>query len=162
MRKTLIFIFLTIFIFGCKVVLSAQNYTDTTFCIVDVLNATEGVKIVQPDGLTERLKKSAIVPADMSTNTKSENAQVNSRNRGGAYRIEVFSDNSRGAKNQANARRRIVQSRFPEYPAVLVFESPFWRVKVGNFSSRSDAEAVMAEIKNALPAYAPYMRVVRN
>ena len=142
-------------------------FFDTAFCqtaetsshysIIEELNSVPGITIVQPGSLSKRLVKaeaSEAVPQSETTTIKP--------GRNILYGVEVYSDNSRDAKTHATARRRNMQSRFPQYPSVLVFESPFWRVRVGNFSSRGEAEAVMAEIKSAFPAYAPYLRVVRH
>lgn len=141
----------------------AAGAADADFSISARLDTTRGVTLVQPPALARRLMRSAeAVQDNVSPSKSSERSETKSPARGGSYRVEVFSDNTRQAKNHALARQRNVQSRFPQYNVQLVFESPFWRVKVGGFSSRSDAEAAMAEIKAAFPAYSPYLRIVRN
>lgn len=138
----------------------AQNASTEEFSIVTKLDSTEGVKIEQPEALTKRLVKITVDPADAASRT--ENQLTRRESKPAVYRIEVFSDNTNQAKTHATARRRNMQNRFPQYPSTLEFESPFWRVKVGSFSNRSDAEAALAEIRNAFPSYAPYLRIVRN
>lgn len=140
--------------------------------ITELLNATEGVTIIQPNELSDRLLP--VVPdvrksSQTSTNSVSTKTGTTSRpavkqpaRPSVAWRVEVFADNSRNAKNQATARRRNMQQRFPQYPSALEYESPFWRVNVGAFNSRSEAEAAMSEIRSAFPAYAPYLRIVRK
>ena len=150
-------------ILSCALSLSkayAQTTPDGYYSITAVLDSTPGVIINQPETLTKRLVKDPGANID-NTNLKGESS-VRKDNKTAVYRIEVFSDNSPQAKTQATTRRRNVQNRFPQYPSNLVFESPFWRVKVGVFTSRSDAEAAMAEIRNAFPAYGPYLRIVSN
>lgn len=138
-----------------------------TYSIVDSLNATEGVTIVVPDALAKRLSNeassnTAASQANATTANKPEGNAQRGNVKGGAFRVEFYSDNTKSAKTNATARRRMVQNRFPNYPTTLVFDSPFWRVKVGSFATRSDAEAAVAELKRAFPAYAHYIRVVRN
>lgn len=129
--------------------------------IVTRLDSTEGVTVIMPEALAARLVKSTAAPAAAATGNTSSTGT-----RGIAkptfFRVEVFADNSRQAKAQATAKRRSLQSRFPQYPAVLAFESPFWRVRVGEFRSRSDAEAAMTEIRQAFPSYTPYLRIVNK
>lgn len=136
--------------------------SDSTYNIVTHLADEEGVTIVQPASLTARLSRSRIEEVTSADGAASKPQHGDRVSQGAVWRVEVFSDNTRQAKTNATSRRRTVQSRFPQWPTVLVFESPFWRVKTGAFSSRGDAEAAMAEIKAAFPAYSPYLRVVRN
>ncbi len=44
----------------------------------------------------------------------------------------------------------------------IMFNSPYWRVKVGDFRTRAEAEAAMAELRHAFPSMAAYMRIVRD
>lgn len=128
--------------------------------IVEILQAVPGITIIQPEGLEKRLEK--VVPAEGEAAEAAATSSRTNSERRSSYRIEVYSDNTRSARANATTRQRTVRSRFPKYNTQLVFESPFWRVKVGPFTSRSDAEAAMAEIRNAFPGYAPYLRIVRN
>ncbi|MDE6397013.1 MAG: SPOR domain-containing protein, partial [Muribaculaceae bacterium] len=43
-----------------------------------------------------------------------------------------------------------------------LFESPFWRVRLGDFRSRNEATEVMEEVKRSFPSYSPFLRVVRD
>ena len=156
--KHIIYIILSILLFLlCAVHVSAQS--EATPSIVEKLDSTPGVTIVQPEGLKARLAKSTATPAAEAAAAETV-APVYTRT--AYYRVEVYSDNSRNAKNRATAKRRNMQTRFPQYPSMLSFDSPFWRVHVGEFRSRSDAESAMAEIRRAFPSYGPYLRIVRR
>lgn len=141
--------------------MSQQTSQATDSSIVAKLNATPGVTVNQPDALTKRLEKVAANTESAAQETSPAVSQTQS-GRTGTFRVEVYSDNTRNAKANATARRNAVKSRFPRFNVALVFESPFWRVKVGPYSNRSDAEATLAEIRNTFPAYAPFLRIVRN
>lgn len=79
------------------------------------------------------------------------------------YRVQVFDDNNvRTAKAQAQERKALIESRFPEFHGYVTFDSPYWRVKVGDFRTRSEAEAAMAKIRATFPAIASQLRVVRD
>jgi hypothetical protein len=54
------------------------------------------------------------------------------------------------------------ENRFPEYRAYVSFNSPYWRVTVGDFKSRGQAEAAMADFKQAFPSQAAHMRIIRS
>lgn len=156
---------LTVF---CRFTATAQFRVDSLkTSITELLKSTEGVILMQPEELSERMLP--VVPdysrptsnAGVETTTTPQNVRQPARP-AVAWRVEVFADNSRNAKSQATARRRNMQQRFPQYPSSLAYDSPFWRVNVGAFSSRSEAEAAMSEIRSAFPSYAPYLRIVRN
>lgn len=159
MKRVVTTLIISIFLSTLGINLRAQDVDTTAYSITEVLNATPGITVEQPAELTKRLIKTDI--SENADAVKDANANRAGR-QGGYYRVEVYADNSPNAKSTATARRRNMQARFPKYPAVLVFESPFWRVRVGTFGSRADAEAAMAEIKSAFPAYAPFLRIVRN
>ncbi len=77
--------------------------------------------------------------------------------------MQVFDDNNvRTAKHEAQNRKRQVESRFPEFRAYMQFNSPYWRVKVGDFRTRSEADAALAAIRAAFPSIGNQMRVVRD
>jgi len=77
------------------------------------------------------------------------------------FRIQIFSDNNvRTAKSNAEYRKRSVEQRLPGVRAYLKYESPYWRVQVGDYRSRSEAENAMQEIRNAFPSYASDLKIV--
>lgn len=120
--------------------------------IVESINEAHGsVTVVQPmelDRITGRF------------DSKGANAQSK---RGMGYRIQVFSDNNtRTAKANAEYRKRTIQAQMPELRAYLTFESPYWRVRVGDFRSQSEAAAAMRQLKEAFPAFANDFRLVRE
>ncbi len=82
------------------------------------------------------------------------------------YRIQIFSDGRtpQTLQARASARGNAVSARFPKYRGqVYVFsKSPNWYCRIGNFSSQSAANAALAELKRAFPAFAAEMRVVKS
>lgn len=77
--------------------------------------------------------------------------------------MEVFADNNvRTAKSRATAKRRNLMARLPQYRVYLTFQSPYWRVRVGDFRTRGEAEGAMAEIRRIFPSYSSDLRIVRD
>lgn len=138
-------------------------YTDQTIDslpkIVGHLDSIGNVHINAPDELNARLEKESTT----DNSDEKENIPTSTvKNRSG-YRVEVFADNNvRTAKVQASNKKRSLQARFPQYGVYLVFEAPFWRVRVGDFTNRSAAESAMAEIRQAMPSLSSSLRVVRS
>lgn len=64
------------------------------------------------------------------------------------YRVQVFSDS--GNRSRENARRAKAQFRLrnSDIPAYVVFDAPNYKVEVGNFTTRLDAERVLRELQS--------------
>lgn len=130
--------------------------------IADHMNAEGTVTVVQPEGLNARLVR--VVPAEPEeTVAEDEQPAVAAPKVKAGYRVQVFDDNNvRTAKQEAQSRKQMIESRFPLLTAYVSFNSPYWRVKVGDFTTRSEAEAAMAEMRQAFPSMAKSLRIVRD
>lgn len=119
------------------------------------------VTVVAPEALDQRLQPSKSAEDD-TTQPDAQAASTHQTHGRQGYRVEVYADNNvRSAKINAASKKRAMQSRFPQYNIYLVFEAPFWRVRMGDFTSKSAAENAMAEVKRAFPAISSGLRVVR-
>ncbi len=71
---------------------------------------------------------------------------------GQMYRIRIFFDsgqNARGASEAAAARFRNLH---PGVPVSRTFTEPFFKVTVGNYSSKADAASALKSIQQEFPA----------
>lgn len=138
----------------------AANAVEPT--IADHMNTDGNVTVTQPYALNARLVKTMPVVEEENIADEDQPAIAAPKVRAG-YRIQVFDDNNvRTAKDEAQSRKNQIESRFPMLTAYVTFNSPYWRVKVGDFTTRSEAEAVMAEIRQAFPSLAKSLRIVRD
>ena len=79
------------------------------------------------------------------------------------YKIQAFAgNNQRTSKNEAYRKQAMINQAFPELETVVIFDSPFWRVRVGNFKSRDEAAAVLRELRNAFPSFGKEMYIVTD
>ena len=77
---------------------------------------------------------------------------MNSQNMGIAgYRIRIFSDNGRGAKDNQKRVRAAFLSHFPELDAYSRYEGSYFKVYVGDFRSKSDAILLLERIRRKFP-----------
>ncbi|MDE5554666.1 MAG: SPOR domain-containing protein [Muribaculaceae bacterium] len=128
--------------------------------IADELNSQGVISVIQPQALNQRLIASVPVPQSEDSEPSTETAVPKVR---AGYRVQVFDDNNvRSAQRDAQSCKKQIESHFPEYPVYVTFSSPYWRVKVGDFKTRGEAEAAMGEIKHAFPAMAKSLRIVRD
>ena len=81
------------------------------------------------------------------------------------YRIQVFADGRNPSTLGARARARgnAIVARFPKYRGqVYTFSTtPNWYTRIGNFRTAAEANAALAELKRAFPAFASEMRTVQ-
>ena len=129
---------------------------DSVPTIVDAINADDGsVLVIQSEAMDNIVRKLGADEAKAAANaTHKSNV---------GYRIQVFSDNNiRTAKSNAEYRNRLVNTRLPLYRTYMSFEAPYWRVRVGDFFTRDEAEAALKQLKGAFPNFAGDMRVVRS
>lgn len=138
---------------------------DTPAVMAQLNDSSSRVTVLQPAALESRLAGSnnagVTVTQDDGVQAEVDNAAT-SRHQGG-YRIQVFSDNNqRTAKNEARAKARLISEAFPELATYVVFNSPFWRLKVGDFRTQADAEDVANMIRHHFPSMASETRVVRD
>ena len=138
-------------------VVSAQG---PAVSIVDTINASGTIYVDQPASLAAAVKGTRSVSAD----SESENGDVRhaAAVRTG-YRVQVFDDNNpRTARAQAERAHTLVTAQFPRLRSYVSFNSPYWRVKAGDFRTRAEAESVLAQMREAFPQYRSYLRVVRD
>ncbi|HBT85537.1 MAG TPA: hypothetical protein DEB12_06480 [Porphyromonadaceae bacterium] len=77
------------------------------------------------------------------------------------YKIQAFSgNNQRTSRDEANRKQNLINQSYPELETVVLFESPFWRLRVGNFENRSDAEEAMQELRKTFPSFGREMYIV--
>ena len=72
----------------------------------------------------------------------------NARRTAPGYRILVINTNDRSKASDAKTR---MYKQFPELQSYLMYQSPFYKLKVGNFRERADAEAYLPEIQRLFP-----------
>jgi hypothetical protein len=68
----------------------------------------------------------------------SRNYSANQKTEG--FRIQIFMESGNEAVNSANAVIAEFSESFPDLPAYLSFGQPYYRVRVGDFRTRLEAE----------------------
>lgn len=103
---------------------------------VDTINSV----IVHKDSRVDLLvKKQAII---------NEVTSRDGRRTDKGFRLMIISSNSR---DEAMAAKTKVYTFFPELKAYLWYQSPYFRLKAGNFKDRKDAEAYQKRLNSYFP-----------
>ena len=144
------YIFISFTLFLLSGILSAQ---DKQGDIVKDINSSKygqgNVKIYQDEAIQNivAMKSDSIVRnenIDLATNFIKVKG----------FKIQVFSGNNQAqSKREAESKKVQVAREFPELEASVTSKSPFWRLRVGNFLTREEAEEVLKEMKKTFPSF---------
>ena len=78
--------------------------------------------------------------------------QINQRlNTMDGFRIQVFSDSGTNSKNKAQSVQEEFQTRFSGMGVYLSFKSPNYKVRIGDFRTRLDAQRFLIELTADYP-----------
>lgn len=80
---------------------------------------------------------------------KQENLNMLALHHVSGYRIQVISTMDRARALAAKAK---LLSMFPSQECYLSYQSPYFRVRIGNFRKRSDAKALEKQLEPYFPA----------
>jgi len=75
-----------------------------------------------------------------------------------SFSIRIFSDNGQNARSQWDSVAESFKNRFPGVPVAKTFDEPFFKVTVGNYMTKAEANAALKRIQ---PEY-PTAFIVRN
>lgn len=139
-----------------SVLIGISAYAENEETIVQKINREGKCVVIQPDKMEQRLHYVA------TADTVSDEDLANSQRLAG-YRIQIFSDNNyRTAKSEARSKETAISERFPELRTYVIYNTPFWRLRVGDFRTQDEALEKVVEIKEAFPQFSREIRVVRD
>lgn len=78
------------------------------------------------------------------------------------YRLQVYTGNLSTSKRDAQRRARAIAAQFPTERTYLHFKAPFWKLHVGNYATREEAQATLSKMRNAFPSFAAEISIVRS
>ena len=68
------------------------------------------------------------------------------------YRVRIFFDNKRTARNQSEEFATAFAEEYPEIGVYRQYENPYFKVTVGDFRTKSEAQKFLNSIKNKYPS----------
>ncbi len=149
------------FLFLALAVSGYAQQTKHHKAILDALNTDvrgKGeVTVYEDESIREVLGRPMAPPRKVYSSRDGAEQYVRMR----GFKIQAFAgNNQRTSKNEAYYKQQLINGSFPELETVVLFDSPFWRLRVGNFRSRDEANAVMHEMQRKLPAFGKEMYIV--
>ncbi|MCD6355132.1 MAG: SPOR domain-containing protein [Prolixibacteraceae bacterium] len=77
-----------------------------------------------------------------------KNKQLNGMD---GFRVEIFFSSALNARKEARQKKVEFLSIFPDYDATILFNAPNFRVRVGNFRTKSEALKLFKKIQKKYP-----------
>jgi len=78
------------------------------------------------------------------------------------FRIQVFSGNQRQSKDEAEHKAREIKEFFSEVSTYVSYKAPIWRLRVGDFQTKEEANAFIRELKKKLPSLGREANIVSD
>lgn len=130
------------------------------FLIISTLFMTTAVTFGQEKGVVT-VNNSAKLDSLVYANSASQQIQPGIISQG--FRVQIYSSNrNQIAKAGAfKVEKEFVES-FPEIHAYVTYTAPFWKVRVGDFSSYYEALTFSNKIKDTFPERATEVFVVKE
>ena len=162
MKKSF-YIFFLLGLFSASAI--AQNSQKT---IIDELNSSKwgqgDVKVMQDDVLQGKIAVRSTEPIDSLGEPEpstSSNANVAPGTRVREYKIQVFmGNNQQQSKREPESKQAQTRNAYPDLRTSVSFQSPFWRLRVGNFRTKEEAEQMMHDMRKTFPSFGREMTVV--
>lgn len=115
----------------------ATNCSDVFQCLTATNTGSGKLKIIQDDKLKVQVMR----------HVEWHRAQKGMQ----GYRIRIFSDSGQPASKKASSERARFIKLYPETESYLQFDTPNYKVYVGDFRTKSDAYAFLVKIKAEFP-----------
>ena len=136
-----------------------KTETKTVRNIINDLNAVRSgrgvVRIHQSDAIRRLVKVRDSTSGDLS----SDDALYTTMQ---GYKVQIYSSNTRDSRSVATTRSARVKQIYPEHESVILYKAPYWKVQIGNFVTREEAEQVLQGIKRNFPSFGKQSYIVRT
>lgn len=119
------------------------------FFVLNIYAQTDTAGLTPADSITVVVHKDPRL--DLLVKKQADINEVTSRDSrrtDKGFRLMIISTTSR---DEAMAAKTKVYTYFPDLKAYLWYQSPYFRVKAGNFKDRKDAEAYQKRMNNYFP-----------
>jgi len=67
------------------------------------------------------------------------------------FRVQIFSINGANSSDRANLMKAEFISKYPDAEVHIVYKAPYYKVRIGDFRQKLDAEKYMKSIKSDYP-----------
>ena len=139
---------LSVTVLSSSLVAQERTQEQDIFTQITAQSSGGNVTITQPNWLRNLVGKTTFHTARSSVHM--------------GYRIQVYTSNMRGAKQEAYRLASRVRGAAPELSTYVTYSAPFWRLSVGDYSSRQEAQQQLNALRAAHPQLMREAYIVRE
>jgi hypothetical protein len=112
-------------------------FTICFLSLVFVCKAQKGeMTLIEGDGISTLVEK---------------HTYLNSKQKIVGWRIQIFFDSGNNSKSKAYSKKGVFMAMYPDMSVYLMFQSPYYKVRVGDFRTRMDAEGFKQKLLGEFP-----------
>jgi hypothetical protein len=135
----------------CSVIFFLGLLSSSVYAQTDTVGLNPGISN-QTAKMEELLNKLPIRQDPRITDLLVRHSQINQRKRGTeGFRLEIFFSSGTKAREQAEKVKNDFNLTFPEIPAYLLFQTPNFKVRIGDFRNKSEALKSKSTISSKYP-----------
>ena len=150
------FTFVVTLLFLVSFIQAQQNQDSKQNNILETLSAPESTTPATVN-IHQDKRVNQLLANRKYSNTSKEQATTN------GYRVQVFSSNvQRTAKNEAFKIEQEIRETFPDETVYVNYSSPFWKVRVGDFTTQAEAKTFRSKLIDAFPTLKSEIYIVRE
>lgn len=121
-----------------------------TISAQDIFSDMPGVIVRQDSAISSQL-------SDKINNIQRQKVEVQ------GYRVQLYSSNKpKTAKTEAFELEKRLQDMQLDYPIYVLYNPPFWKIRVGDFQNQDDATVAREELLQRLPDIVGDIYIVRD
>jgi hypothetical protein len=135
----------------CSFIFFLGLLSSSVYAQTDTVGLNPGISN-QTAKMEELLNKLPIRQDPRITDLLVRHSQINQRKRGTeGFRLEIFFSSGTKAREQAENVKNDFNLTFPEIPAYLLFQTPNFKVRIGDFRNKSEALKSKSTISSKYP-----------
>ncbi len=161
MKKSFLFIFIFNTLMSQFNIFAQENTEQKA--IINELNSRvfgKGHVTIYEDEVIKNLVGRPIAPSHTIYST-GDGSQHYIKMRG--FKIQAFAGNDqRSSKNEAYHKQKLINSSYPDQETVVLFDAPFWRLRVGNFKTREEAQEMLKNMQKTFSNFGKEMYIVMD
>lgn len=96
-------------------------------------------------------KKITVIEDPQIVSLVQKHIYLNEKQKINGWRVQIFFESGNNSKSRAHAKKGLFMTLFPNTGVYLMFQSPYYKVRVGDFRSRMDAEGFKQKIIRDFP-----------
>ena len=135
----------------CSIIFFVGLLSTSVFAQTDTLGVNPAISS-QTARMEELLGKLSIRQDPLITDLLIHQSQINQRRHGtDGFRLEIYFSSDSKAREQATRIKNDFNLNFPQIPAYVLFQTPNFKVRIGDFRNKSEALKSKASISSKYP-----------